>query len=323
MASRPRRHWLLGGAACLAMPSLALVGVAGPLRITNAYPPGGVSDEVARALAEHLGRARDAPVTVDHLPGAGGTLALEALARGRPDGRWLVFCAINPLTVLPHLAPQRYAALRRVVPVAAVMATPALVLGTPTLEAARFEELLARARRQPGRLRWASSGVATTGHLLMEHVCRAAGVDIVHVPYKGGGQQINDALAGHFEVLSSNVAALQLELVAQRRLTALAVGAPAPLPVLPQVPTLADLGLRAANLGSVFALFAPPNTPEALTRQWQQQLDAALREPALHQRLVQAGQQPLGGSAQALAERIALEQGLHRELLLARPQAFR
>lgn len=323
MVALQRRRWLLGGAACLALPALSQRGPAGPLRITNAYPPGGVSDEVARALAERIGRARDTPVTVDHLPGAGGALALEALARGRPDGRWLVFCAINPLTVLPHLAPQRYAALRGVVPVTAVMATPALVLGTPALPVAHFDELLALAQRRPGQLRWASSGVATTGHLLMEHVCRAAAVDIVHVPYKGGGQQINDALAGHFELLSSNVAAMQLALVAQRRLTALAVGAPAPLAALPGVPTLAALGLPAANLGSVFALFAPPHTPEGDTRQWQQQVDAALHEPALQQRLLNAGQQPLGGPAEALSERIAREQALHRELLLARPQAFR
>ena len=314
------------GPACL--PARAAAAAApswprGPVRQTLAYPPGGASDEVARAMAERLAVALGVPVRLDYVPGAGGAVALEALTHTAPDGQALCFCAINPLTVMPHLSPQRYALLRGVVPVAAVMATPALVAGTPALAARGFKAMIDDARRAPAHLRWATSGVATTGHLLLEQVRRASGVDITHVPYKGGGQQISDALAGHFEVLSSNVAGLQLELVAQRRLTALAVGASARLSVLPHTPTLAELGYPAANLSSVFAIFAPPLTPPPLVQRLNRLIDTAVREPVLLQRLISAGNEALGGTPAELVERIEHESAQHRELLQANPEAFR
>ena len=146
------------------------------------------------------------------------------------------------------------------------MRTPVLVVGTPAFAGQRFEDLIAAARAAPGRLRWASSGHATTGHLVIEQVCAAAGVDIDHIPYAGGGEQLNDALAGHFEVLSSNVAARQLADVKEGRLRALAVGAPQRVAVLPEVPTLAELGYPAANLSPLFGVFAPGRTPRARLR---------------------------------------------------------
>lgn len=266
----------------------------GPVRITLAYPPGGVSDSVVRDLASRLSARTGVPVTVDHLPGAGGALALRALARGRADGQQLCFCAISPLTVQPHISPAQADLPTLVAPVAAVMATPVLVLGTPALGGAGFKAMVAHSL-QPGRaVRWASSGVATTGHLVLEHVRQGSGGQFVHVPYKGGGQQINEALAGHFEVLSSNVAPAQIELVKQGRLSALAVGAPAPLAVLPATPTLAQLGFVSANLGSVFGLFAPAATPPELLDRINARVAEVLQDTELRDRLLAGGNLPLG-----------------------------
>lgn len=236
------------------------------LRLTVAYPPGGVSDETARELAQRLEARLGQPVIVDHRPDAGGAVALAALARGTADGRTLCFSAITPLLRGGEGETTRLEVGRDIAPVAAVMRTPVLVVGTPAFAGQRFEDLIAAARAAAGRLRRASSGHATTGHLVIEQVCAAAGVDIAHIPYAGGGEQLNDALAGHFEVLSSNVAARQLAYVKEGRLRALAVGAPQRVAVLPEVPTLAELGYPAANLSPLFGVFAPGRTPRARLR---------------------------------------------------------
>lgn len=291
----PRRRALLAGALLVARPALA-ARPAWPrraLRLRSAYPPGGVSDEVLRALATRIADRHGVTVQVDHLPGAGGALAMEWLARAAADGHELVFSATSPLTVTPHVSPVRYDALRQIQPLLAVMQVPLLVAGTPALPAPSLVEALADARRSGTPLRWASSGLATTGHLALEAVRLASGAPIVHVPYKGGGQQINDALAGHFELLSSNVATAQLALVRQGRLKALAVGADGPLPALSGVPTLAEAGFADANLASTFGLFAPGATPLPVLDAAHRALQALTLEPAWRERLQAADNLPL------------------------------
>jgi len=296
---------------------------AGPVRITLAYPPGGVSDSVVRDLAGRLSARHGVPVTVDHLPGAGGALALRAMARARADGQSLCFCAISPLTVQPQLSPAQADLPALVAPVVAVMATPVLVLGTPALGGLDFKGTIARSLH-PGRaVRWASSGVATTGHLVLEHVRQASGGQYVHVPYKGGGQQINDALAGHFEVLSSNVASAQIDLVKQGRLQALAVGAPAPLTVLPTVPTLEQLGFASANLGSVFGLFAPAATPADLLDRINARVADVLQEPVLRERLLASGNLPLGEPRAQFQRDIDADARRHGPLIRLASEHFR
>lgn len=288
-----------------------------PLRLVVAYPPGGVSDEVARALAGPLAAELGRPVRVEHRPGAGGAVAMEMLARAPADGSVLVFCAVTPLALLPLLGPTPYHPQRDIAPVAAVMATPVLVVGTPALAATDLAGLLAAARARPGALRWASSGLATTGHLVLEQVCLSAGVEIVHVPYKGGGQQLTDALGGQFEVLSSNVAPTPLQHVQAGRLRALAVGAAQRLPVLPGVPTLAEAGHPDANLQSLFGLFAPGATPPALV----DRLNAAVRSALapLRPRLLASNNLPQDGGAAEFAQRIAAETAQLQRLLRRRP----
>jgi tripartite-type tricarboxylate transporter receptor subunit TctC len=276
-----------------------------PIRWTVAYPPGGVSDEVSRAIADRLAAALGVPVLVDHRPGAGGALAMEQLARAAPDGHHLCFSAISALT--QRSEPGRIDPERDIAPVIAVMATPVLVVGTRALAATRFNDVLALARAQPGRLRWASSGLGTTGHTVLEQVRRTSGADIVHVPYKGGGQQLADALGGQFELLSSNVAAAQLGYIRDGRLKPLAVGAPARLDVLPNVPTLAELGFEAANRVSLFGVFAPGATPPALVERLNFAIARVLALPAIRQRLLAVDNLPAGGSAADFRRQIAAE----------------
>lgn len=302
-----RRRLLGAGAA------LAAVGVRAaetPLRIVVAYPTGGVSDEIARLLAERLAAERGQPVRVENRPGGGGGIAMEMLARAPADGRVLVFSALSPLTALPRQGLVRYDPLRDIAPVAAVMHTATLVAGTPVLGAGSFAQMVDLARARPGALRWATTGVGTTGHRVLEAVATTLGLDLVHIPYKGGGQSLVDGLGGQFELMSTNVAPAQLQHVAHGRLKALAVGAPQRLAALAQVPTLAELGVPKANLVSRFGLFAPGGTPRALRSALNAQVNRALQTPALQARLRAGHNEMAGGSVEDFEAAICAEMAL-------------
>ena len=278
-----------------------------PIQITVAYPPGGISDQIARALAELMKRELGVAVVVDNRAGASGTIALNLLAKRNPDGYSLCFAAATAAALLPRAASTRGTPLRTPVPVAGVMRTPILVVGTRSLRADSFLQMIKTARERPGSIRWATTGEGTTGHAVLSRVSQVSGADIVHIPYKGGGQQLTDALAGHFEVLSTNVAAAQLEDIASGRLVALAVGAPQRLDVLPRVPTLAELGYPDANLDSLFGLFAPAGMPNELVEKMHFAVATALAHPTLRDRLLQMNNIPFDGSAADFARLVARE----------------
>jgi tripartite-type tricarboxylate transporter receptor subunit TctC len=299
------RRGALSAIAALAAPGLSRA--AAPLRIVVAYPPGGVSDEIARAVAAVLAEQTGMVVLVEHRPGAGGRIAMEWLARSSPDGLALCFCAITPLTLMPRYAAPGHDPLPDVTPVIGVMSTPTLLAGTPALAAGSFSELLALARTGHVHIRWATTGVGTTGYRVLEAVSQASGMTFTHIPYKGGGQTLHDAVGGQFEVLSTNVAGTQLGHVRAGRLKPLAVGARARLDTLPGVATLAELGFASANLQSHFGLFAPGGTSPARVRHLNGQVDRALRHPSVQQRLLSGNNLPLAGSAEAFASLICNE----------------
>lgn len=278
-----------------------------PLRIIVVYPHGGLSDDTARAMARQLAPRLGAPVLVENRAGAGGSVGMNVLAKAAPDGYTLAFSAISTLTLLPHLTKANYDGLRDITPVASVMHTPVLVVGTPAFSGSNFGELLAEARAKPGQVRWATSGLGTLGHLVLEQVRLASHADLTHIPYKGGGQQLTDALAGQFEVLSTNAAATQLQHVRSGRFKPLAVGSPVRLGVLPEVPTLAELGFPQANLASLFGIFAPGGTPVEIVSRLNLEINAVLRQPEFQERLTSVSNIPAGGSAAEFTRQIVAE----------------
>lgn len=276
------------------------------VRILVAYPSGGVSDMIARELAAIMARQLGVPVVVENRAGASGTLAMEQLSRSAADGHVLCFAAATAVALMAS-ARQLPAGMLPVEPVAGVMRTPVMVVGTQALRATSFREMLEVARTQPGGVRWATTGSGTTGHVVLERVRRATGAPLVHIPYKGGGQQITDALGGHFEVLSTNVAPQQLEALQRGRLTALAVGTPERLPVLPEVPTLTELGFPEANLDSLFGLFAPAGIPPTLVARIHLEVAVALRSAALRSKLLAANNTPFSGSSLEFSAQVLRE----------------
>ena len=262
---------------------------------------------VARALADKLAAQLGTTVVVENKAGASGSIGMDAVAKAAPDGATLGFSAISPLVLNPHLGKSPFDPLKDVVPVASVMVSPVLLAATPASTAAEFKALLAQAKAQPGAVRWATSGQASLGHILLAQLRAASGADITHIPYKGGGQQMNDALGGQFEILSTNAGPTLTNHIRAGKLRPLAVGSPNRLDSLPQVPTLAELGYPAANLSSQFGVFAPAGTPPALLERYNAEINKALADPALRAKLLATDNVPTGGSAADFARTIAEE----------------
>lgn len=288
-----------------------------PIRLIVGYPPGGIADNMARLVADKLAPALGQSVVVENKAGASGSIGMDAVAKAAPDGHTLGFSAISPLVLNPHLAKSPFDPARDIVPVVNVIASPVLLLGTSALAAPDFKALLAAAKAKPGAMRWATSGPASLGHIVLEQVRAGAGVDITHIPYKGGGQQINDALAGQFEVLSVNAGAAVMGHIKAGKLKALAAGAPARLEELPNVPTLAELGLPAANLASVFGVFAPAGTPPVVIERVNVEVNKLLKDKDVRQKIEAVDNVPTGGSVAEFARFLANESASNARIIKA------
>lgn len=301
---------LFVGALLLSTVTLAMAQAwptAKPIRIVVAYPAGGVSDNVARALADKLAVQLGTPVVIENKAGASGSLGVDAVAKAAPDGYTLGFAAVSPLALNPHLGKSPFDPRKDIAPVVSVMYSPVLLLGTSASKAADFKDLLATAQAKPGAVRWATSGQASLGHIMLEQIAGKSQVQITHVPYKGGGQQMNDALGGQYEVLSTNAGPAVLQHIKAGKLKPLAVGAPARLDSLPQVPTLAELGQPAANLSSLFGIYAPAQTPVVVIDRINAEVNKALAQPDIRSKLEATDNVPTGGTAAEFARQIAQE----------------
>lgn len=310
MTDSLRRGLLAAAVLAAAVPALSVAAEAWPtkpIRMVVSYPAGGVSDNVARALGDKLSAQLGQTVVIENKAGAGGAIGLDQVAKSPADGYTLGFSSISPLALSPYLGKMAFDAHKDIVPVASVMYSPILILGTKANKAASFAALLDQSRKDPGSVRWATAGLASLGHIVLEQVRHQAKVDITHVPYKGGGQQMNDGLGGQYEILSTNASPTVMPHIKSGSFTPLAVGAPKRLESLPKVPTLAELGYPAANSTSLFGIFAPAGTPKAVLDRLNAEINKALAEPDIQQRLKASDNVPTGGTATAFAKQIAAE----------------
>ncbi|MEN7528050.1 tripartite tricarboxylate transporter substrate binding protein [Cupriavidus sp. 2SB] len=278
-----------------------------PIRMIVAYPTGGISDAVARALGEKLSLQMGTSVVVENKAGAGGSIGIDAVAKAAPDGYTLGFASTSPLTLNPHVGRVNYDPQHDVAPVMSVMYSPVLVVATPSFTGKTFQDVIAQSKAKPGSVRWATSGLGTVGHVMLEQIKAKSKADITLIPYKGAGQQMNDALGGQFEVMSTNASPMLTQHMQAGRLRAVAVGAPKRLEALPNVPTFDELGYPKANLTSTFGIFAPGKTPAAIVNRLNAELNKALAEPEVRERLLRGGEVPTGGTAAQFSAAIRTE----------------
>lgn len=292
------RHAFL--AALLALVSL-VSGVAAaqdwptrPVRLLVPYPPGGSTDVAARLLADHLSRSIGQQVFVENRSGAGGVVGIEAAVRSAPDG-YTVLVAPDNVSSAAHLFKLTFDPLKDLVPVIQVSRQPVVLAVHPSLGVASLAEFVALAKKGPP-LSYATSGAGTQQHMVAAWFAKLARVELEHVPYRGGGQAINDLVAGHVKVGSLGSSPL-IPFYKAGTLRLLAQSTAARSPSLPEVPTYQEAGIKGLVLDQWLGAFVPTGTPPAIAARLNAELNKALADPAIRSTLSELAQEPIGGSS--------------------------
>ncbi len=251
------------------------------VKIVVPFAPGGQPDVVARALAEPLSRALGQPVVVENRPGAGGNIAAELVARSAPDGLTLLMGTNGPLAVSPALEKDLpYDPQRDLAAVTLVGTSPNLIAVRPALGATSLAELVALAKREPGKLNFSSVGKGSVSQLSMELLNRAAGIDTVHIPYNGGAPAVTALLAGDVQLLSLNPTAL-IPHVEAGKLRVLAQTSARRSPLVPDIPTVGESGYPGFEAEVWMAVMAPSRTPPAAIARLNAELVRIIRDPTM------------------------------------------
>lgn len=277
-----------------------------PVRIVVPYPPGGTADIVARTIAEKLGRTWGQSVIVENRAGAGGTIGVDAVVKSAPDGHTMVLGVTGPLTIVPSINPQlAYDPLRDLEPITLVAAVPSIVAVHPSVAAHDLRELIALAKSQPGRLSFASAGTGTSVHIAGELLKSMAGIDILHVPYKGGAPALNDLMGGQVSMIIENMPQL-LPQVRAGKIRALAVTTRQRSAALPDLPAVAEI-LPGYEATTWFGLLAPAGTPQDIVRKVQADVARAATLPDVRERLAGLGAEVIASTPDAFAAHLRSE----------------
>jgi tripartite-type tricarboxylate transporter receptor subunit TctC len=250
-----------------------------PLRLVVGFAPAGAADVVARTLQEPMQRALGQPIVVENKPGAGSSIAAEHVAKSAPDGYTVLIASPSSIFVNPLLNPGiGYQSARDLVPVSKVSSSPLIVTVNPGIGVNSLAELIERAKKDPGKLNFASSGNGSAPHMAAVLFQRVAGVHIVHVPYKGGAPAVQSVLAGDTH-LSFATPPSVLPLVQSGRLKALAVTSHDRTPLVPGVPGMAEAGLPDYEIAFWYGLFVPTGTPAEAVKKLFDATSQALKAP--------------------------------------------
>jgi tripartite-type tricarboxylate transporter receptor subunit TctC len=277
-----------------------------PVRIIVPYPPGGTADIIGRTIAEKLGVLWGQSVIVENRAGAGGTIGVDAVAKAAPDGYTMVLGVTGPLTIAPSINAQlAYDPLRDLVPITLVAAVPSLIAIHPSVPARDLKELIALAKSQPGKLTFASAGTGTSVHIAGELFKSMAGVDIVHVPYKGGAPALNDLLGGQVSMIIENMPQL-LPQVRAGKIRALAVTSQQRSPTLADMPAVAEI-LPGYEATTWFGLLAPAKTPQEIVRKVQSDVAKIGMLPDVKERFTGLGADVIASTPEAFSKHLQSE----------------
>jgi tripartite-type tricarboxylate transporter receptor subunit TctC len=288
-----------------------------PVRIIVPYVAGGANDVIARILADDLTRRLGQTVLVENRPGASTAIGTEFVAKAPPDGYTLLGSSLTTFALLPNIRPKLpYDALRDFEPVSLLALQPFALAVHPSLPATSVKQLITLAKANPGKLTYSTQGLGTGGHLSGEFLRIMTGIDITHVPYKGGSQAVNDLVAGHVMLTFSTLSTL-VPFAKAGRLRILAVTSAKRSQIAPEIPTMAESGLAGYDTGAWNALVAPRGTPRPVIDRLNAETTAALRHRELREKLTSQGYEPEGSTPQQLGEHIRREHARYGKLIKA------
>ncbi len=302
-------------AVCAAMTALAVLPgaraadayPAKPVRLLVGFPPGGANDLVARAVATKLGPRLGQQVVVDNRPGAGGNIATQQVARAAPDGYTMLLGSVSSLAMGPAMYRDvGYDPLADFAPVTQAVGVSSMVTVHPSLPAKSLKDLVALAKRRPGQLNVGTPGTGSIAHLGLELLKRTAGIEVVHIPYKGGGPAVIDAMAGQIECLVSLISTSAPH-VKSGRLRGLAVSSGQRSPALPEIPTIAENGYPGYEASGWLGLLFPAKTPDAIVQRVYKDAVAVINMADVREQLLNVGIDPAPSSPEAFRAYIKVE----------------
>lgn len=295
---------MLRALACLllCLPGLAVAQPAKfsdrPVKLVVPFSPGGATDSAARLLASELSAALGTQVLVDNRPGANGAIAAEAVAKAVPDGTTLFAATNTPMAANPFLYKKLpYDALGDFIPLARVAIVPYVLIAAPDLKVGSFAELVKLARSQPGKLSYATG--AATGTVAGEALKHATGTDILQVPYKSNPPALTDVMSGRVSMMFTDIVSVIGQIQAGR-VKALVTTSPKRAALLPEVPAIAELGVKGMEIYGWSGVYAPAKTPPAVVARLSEELRKIMARPEIAQKIVAMGLEPAPGSGEEL-----------------------
>lgn len=303
-----KRKLLLGTAAlCVSAAVRAQSWPAKPVRLVVPFTPGGSSDILGRAIGQKLTESLGQPVVIDNVPGAGGSLGADKVAKSAPDGYTLLMGHIGTLAVNPLIYPRLpYNPLKDFTPVAWVANVPNVLVVHPSVPARTLQELVAYVRTRPGQLNYGSGGNGSAAHLATEYLKLQSKTFIVHVPYRGTSPAVTDLLAGQTQLLFTGAPAV-IPFVKSGQLRALAVSSGKRLEALPEVPTVAESGYPGFEADQWYGVVAPAGTPADIVRKLNTLINQALTSVELKTRLQSEGAVAMPTTPEAYGHHIGRE----------------
>lgn len=318
------RGWVRGVLALAAVVVASLVPLGGavlaqgadtwpskPVRLIVNFGPGGSTDNAMRPFAERLSRALGQQFVIENKGGASGAIGIEAAVKSAPDGYTFVATPALSVVILPNLRQTPYDPLKDLVPVSLFTDGTLLVAVHPSVPANSLQELVAYAKQNPGKLTWGTAGMGSQGHMLCEALKRAAGIDILHVPYRGGGESLTDFLAG---VVQVHADPNTMPHVDSGKVKLLAVLDRQRHPNHPNVPVLKDV-FPELDFLAWFGLFAPPGTPEPIVRKLSLELNKIARDPELKANFLKLALTPVPGTPEELAALVRTDHARYKKMI--------
>jgi tripartite-type tricarboxylate transporter receptor subunit TctC len=285
-----------------------------PIRLIVGYSPGGAVDIIARAVAQPLSAALGQPIVVENKPGAGTNIANRALIDSAPDGHTLMLAANAIAANVSLYQPPPYDLARDVTPIAQVGRVPVVIAANAQGEPATLAKLVSMSKDKPRSINFGSPGNGSTPHLAVELFARAAGIELTHVPYKGGSQALNDVIAGHIQTVAVNALEVQPH-VKSGKLRVLAVLSPSRTPIFPDTPTIAESGFAGFEASVWYGFIGPANLPAAVVTRLHAEIQRALALPEVRDRLVASGGEVTPGTTAQFATLLAGERTRYEKLI--------
>ena len=277
--------------ALLASPALAQdeAWPTHPVRLIAASGPGGNPDVMGRLLADKFAQAFGKPFIVENIPGAGGIVAANMLAKAPPDGHLLMFGDSGAMAINPALNPSLgYDPLKDFAPITALVSLPTILVINPGVPANTLDEFIALAKKEPGKMSFGSAGAGSIHHLTMEIFAERVGIKLLHVPYRGGSAMVNGVLTGEIQAGWSGIPNV-MELIAAGKLRGLCVSVLQRSPSTPSIPTCDELGQKGFDIATVMGLHAPAGTSPKIVARLQAEAAKVIREPQMASRMKQLG----------------------------------